>query len=117
RCNNPGNSSMSPTANTVLSAADTALALPYPALAGQIEALLRDSTVAVPARIVQALRGGGSLFVMPAAEARVAITKLITFTPHTAARDRVGPSGQTGMEAGSRRHGGPAASLSSHAPT
>ncbi len=77
---------MSPTANTVLSAADTALALPYTALAGQIEALLRDPTVAVPARIVQALPGGGSLFVMPAADARVAITKLITFTPDNATR-------------------------------
>ena len=77
---------MSPTPNTVLSAADTALALPYNALAGQIEALLRDPTVAVPARIVQALPGGGSLFVMPAADARVAITKLITFTPDNATR-------------------------------
>ena len=77
---------MSSTANTVLSAADTALALPYTALAGQIEALLRDPTVAVPARIVQALPGGGSLFVMPAADARVAITKLITFTPDNATR-------------------------------
>ena len=73
-------------ANTVLSAADTALALPYTALAEQIEALLRDPAVAVPARIVQALPGGGSLFVMPAVDGRVAITKLITFTPDNATR-------------------------------
>ena len=77
---------MSPTANTILTAADTARALPYPALARQIEALLRDPTVAVPARIVQALPGGGSLFVMPAADARVAITKLITFIPDNGTR-------------------------------
>ena len=73
-------------APTVLSAADTARALPYPALAREIEALLRDPAVVVPARIVQALPGGGSLFVMPAADARVAITKLITFTPENAGR-------------------------------
>ena len=73
-------------APTVLTAADTALALPYPALARQIEAVLRDPAVAVPGRIVQALPGGGSLFVMPAADARIAITKLITFTPDNARR-------------------------------
>jgi 1-piperideine-2-carboxylate/1-pyrroline-2-carboxylate reductase [NAD(P)H] len=67
--------------STALGPADTARALPYPALAREIEALLQDPTVVVPARIVLALPGGGSLFVMPAADARVAITKLITFTP------------------------------------
>jgi ornithine cyclodeaminase len=35
----------------------------------------------VPARLVQPLPGGGSLFVMPALDGNVAITKLITFTP------------------------------------
>lgn len=64
-----------------LSAVETALRLPYAALARQIEAVLRDPAVAVPARIVQALPGGGSLFVMPAADGRLAIAKLITFTP------------------------------------
>lgn len=64
----------------------TAHALPYPALAGEIETLLRDPGVVVPARTVQALAGGGSLFVMPAADARVAITKLITFIPDNATR-------------------------------
>ena len=77
---------MTEPAPTLLSAAETAIALPYPALAQEIEALLRDPAVAVPARIVQALPGGGSLFVMPAADARVAITKLITFTPDNARR-------------------------------
>ena len=65
---------------------ETAAALPYRALADEIEALLRDPGVVVPARTVQALAGGGSLFVMPAADARVAITKLITFIPDNATR-------------------------------
>lgn len=74
------------TPSALLSPADTAAALPYPALAREIEALLQDPSVQVPARIVQALPGGGSLFVMPAADARVAITKLITFVPSNGAR-------------------------------
>ncbi|MDW8336688.1 MAG: delta(1)-pyrroline-2-carboxylate reductase family protein [Tepidimonas sp.] len=64
-----------------LDAAATAAALPYPALADAIEALLHDDTVTVPPRLVQPLPGGSSLFVMPAADARLAITKLITFVP------------------------------------
>lgn len=64
----------------------TADALPYPALANEIEALLRDPSVVVPPRIVQTLPGGGSLFVMPAADARVAITKLISFVPDNGTR-------------------------------
>lgn len=70
----------------LLDARQTAEALPYPALAQEIEALLRDPGLVVPARTVQPLAGGGSLFVMPAADARVAITKLITFIPDNAAR-------------------------------
>lgn len=69
-----------------LSPAQTAQALPYPQLAQSIRALLSDPSVSVPARIVQPLAGGGSLFVMPAADARVAITKLITFVPDNARR-------------------------------
>jgi len=57
----------------------TALALPYPALAAAIEALLQDPSVQVPPRVVQPLPGGGWLFVMPACDARLAITKLISF--------------------------------------
>lgn len=64
----------------------TAQALPYPALASAIEALLQDPTVQVPARIVQPLPAGGSLFVMPACDARLAITKLITFVNNNPAR-------------------------------
>jgi 1-piperideine-2-carboxylate/1-pyrroline-2-carboxylate reductase [NAD(P)H] len=72
--------------NAILSPAQTARALPYSALAQEIAALLQDPTVAVPPRIVQPLDGGGSLFVMPAADARVAITKLISFIPGNAER-------------------------------
>jgi ornithine cyclodeaminase len=69
-----------------LDATATAAALPYPALVAQLEALLVDPCVHVPARIVLALPGGGSLFVMPANDARIAITKLITFIPDNGVR-------------------------------
>ena len=62
--------------------------LPYAALVSEIGALLNDSAVQAPPRLVQPLPGGGSLFVMPALDARVAITKLITLTPANAARGR-----------------------------
>lgn len=70
----------------ILSAEMTAAALPYTALAQEIRATLLDPAVVVPPRIVQALAGGGSLFVMPAADARIAMTKLITFIPDNAVR-------------------------------
>jgi 1-piperideine-2-carboxylate/1-pyrroline-2-carboxylate reductase [NAD(P)H] len=72
----------------LLDAAQTAARLPYGALAREIAALLADSSVQVPPRLVQALPGGASLFVMPAFDARVAITKLITFTPANAGSGR-----------------------------
>lgn len=61
-------------------------ALPYPALADAIATLLQDPAVSVPPRLVQPLPGGGSLFVMPASDSRVAITKLISFVPDNAVR-------------------------------
>jgi 1-piperideine-2-carboxylate/1-pyrroline-2-carboxylate reductase [NAD(P)H] len=67
--------------STYLNPEQTAHAMPYATLAQEIAALLQDPTVAVPPRIVQPLHGGGSLFVMPAADAQVAITKLISFIP------------------------------------
>jgi 1-piperideine-2-carboxylate/1-pyrroline-2-carboxylate reductase [NAD(P)H] len=67
------------TASTIFSAEQTASALPYPQLAQCIADVLCDNSVQVPPRIVQALPSGGSLFVMPAVDAQVAITKLITF--------------------------------------
>ena len=65
----------------LLDAPETAARLPWPALVAQVRAVLEDPAVHVPQRIVQPLAGGASLFVMPAADARVAMTKLITFTP------------------------------------
>jgi 1-piperideine-2-carboxylate/1-pyrroline-2-carboxylate reductase [NAD(P)H] len=64
-----------------MSPQETAEALPYLRLASHVEGLLRDRLVVVPPRLVQSLPGGGSLFVMPAHDASIAITKLITFTP------------------------------------
>lgn len=64
----------------------TADALPYPALAEAIAALLRDPTVKVPARTVLPLPAGGTFFSMPATDARVAITKLICFVADNAIR-------------------------------
>jgi 1-piperideine-2-carboxylate/1-pyrroline-2-carboxylate reductase [NAD(P)H] len=74
--------------NTLLDAAQTAARLPWPALVAQIRALLGDASVHVPPRLVQPLAGGGSLFVMPAHDSRVAMTKLITFTPANAGTQR-----------------------------
>ncbi len=68
----------------IFNALQTEQALPYSALAAEIALLLHDPSVHVPARMVQALPGGGSLFVMPAHDARIAITKLITYTPANA---------------------------------
>ena len=72
----------------LLDPAETAARLPYAALADQIVLLLADASVQVPPRLVQALPGSGSLFVMPAFDARLAIAKLITFTPANAGTGR-----------------------------
>jgi len=72
--------------NQALGPEQTASALPYVQLAQSIRELLGDETVVVPPRIVQSLHNGGSLFVMPAADSRVAITKLITFVADNATR-------------------------------
>lgn len=72
----------------LLDARQTAARLPYPALVAEIVRLLGDDSVQVPERLVQPLAGGGSLFVMPAMDRQVAITKLITFTPANAGTPR-----------------------------
>ncbi len=72
----------------LLDARQTAHRLPWPALVEEIVRLLRDDSVTVPPRLVQALPGGGSLFVMPANDSRISIIKLITFTPANAGTDR-----------------------------
>ena len=73
-------------ASALLDAAQTAVRLPYPLLLRELALLLVDPSVQVPPRLVQPLPGGGCLFVMPAMDARTAITKLITFTPANASR-------------------------------
>ncbi len=80
----PHHRSMSPP--RLYAAEATAAALPYPALADAIAALLRDPTVKVPARTVLPLPAGGTFFAMPATDARVAITKLISFVADNATR-------------------------------
>lgn len=77
----------------MLGAAQTAALLPYPALAEEIARLLADDAVRVPPRQVLALPGGGSLFVMPAHDGRIAITKLITFTPANTGTSRAAIQG------------------------
>lgn len=72
----------------VYEASQTARSLPYAALVEQLRAVLMDTNVQVPQRLVQPLPGGGSLFAMPALDARVAITKLITYTPANAGTGR-----------------------------
>jgi ornithine cyclodeaminase len=59
----------------------TALALPYMRLSQAIATLLQDTSVVVPPRLVHRLSNAGSLFVMPASDAQLAITKLITWMP------------------------------------
>ncbi len=69
---------------TIFDAAAATNALPFPALVHELQTLLRDPAITVPPRLIQPLPGGGSLFVMPANDARIAIVKLITFTPANA---------------------------------
>ncbi|TFZ01376.1 delta(1)-pyrroline-2-carboxylate reductase family protein [Ramlibacter rhizophilus] len=77
-----------PATSEWLDAAATAARLPYPALLQALREVLRDPSVQVPARSVQALPGGASLFLMPAFDARLAIAKLITYTPANAGTGR-----------------------------
>ncbi len=71
---------------SLLTPLQTAQRLPYPALLEAIVRLLADELAEVPQRLVQPLAGGGSLFVMPAMDREVAITKLISFTPANAGK-------------------------------
>jgi len=70
----------------IFNAEQTAAALPYLPLAQAMRALLLDTSVKVPPRLVHALSDKRSLFVMPASDNRLAITKLITFVPDNPAR-------------------------------
>lgn len=73
---------------SMLNATQTAECLPWAPLVAELAHLLQDNSVTVPPRLVQALPGGGSLFVMPANDRQVAIAKLITFTPANAGTAR-----------------------------
>ena len=68
-------------AEVLLDADGTAAHLPWHALTEELAMVLRDPGVVVPARMVLPLASGGTLFVMPANDSQVALTKLITFTP------------------------------------
>ena len=72
----------------LLDAASTAAHLPWRALTEELAMVLRDPGVTVPARMVLPLASGGTLFVMPANDSQVALTKLITFTPGNAGSAR-----------------------------
>jgi ornithine cyclodeaminase len=52
----------------------------------EIAALLQDASVRVPERIIMPTAQGAVLFVMPACDRRIAMTKLITLTPANARR-------------------------------
>ena len=69
---------------SVLSPALTADSLRYSLLISELHRLLLDRNIQIPPRLVLPLAGGASLFVMPAADSDIAITKLITFTPANA---------------------------------
>lgn len=71
-----------------LESSKTANYLPFLPLAFELEALLQDPSVRVPPRQVLAWPGGGSLFVMPAHDARLGMSKVITFTPANAGSGR-----------------------------
>ncbi|MGD7384613.1 delta(1)-pyrroline-2-carboxylate reductase family protein, partial [Ralstonia pseudosolanacearum] len=71
-----------------LDATATAARLPYVALADAIAQVLRDARAGraqAPARLVMPVPGPGSLLLMPASNAEIAITKMITVHPHNAA--------------------------------
>jgi ornithine cyclodeaminase len=68
----------------ILTAEETAQALPYPALAraiaGVLEARAQD-VVEAPERLVVPLAGGATLLLMPAADPQITVTKLVTVHP------------------------------------
>lgn len=66
---------------TLLDCRQTVQGLPWGPLVDEIETLLLGGDVRVPERIVMPTAHGAVLFVMPASDGQVAMTKLITFTP------------------------------------
>ncbi len=75
----------------ILSAQETAALLPYPELAAELRAVLaarRAGQTVAPPRLAVPLVGGGLLLVMPAADAELVITKLVTVHPQNPAAGR-----------------------------
>jgi ornithine cyclodeaminase len=73
----------------MFNAAETAQLLPYPELAETIRELLlsrHDGLINIPERLFVDLPGNGKLLVMPAADADLAITKLVTVHPDNPAQ-------------------------------
>ncbi len=80
---------MYPARMRFLDARRTEAFLPYPALADALREMLvskRSGAANAPSRLAVPLGGGASLLVMPAADADVAVTKLVTVHPGNAAR-------------------------------
>jgi 1-piperideine-2-carboxylate/1-pyrroline-2-carboxylate reductase [NAD(P)H] len=74
----------------ILTADETVAALPYSALADALADVLRDRKVGravAPPRLGVPLEGGGLLFVMPAADGSLAITKLVTIHTENASHN------------------------------
>ncbi|MFC6919834.1 delta(1)-pyrroline-2-carboxylate reductase family protein [Meiothermus taiwanensis] len=68
----------------ILTAEETAQALPYPALAQAIAGVLEaraQGLVQAPERLVVPLVGGATLLLMPATDPRITVTKLVTVHP------------------------------------
>ncbi len=68
----------------ILTAEETAQALPYPALAQAIAGVLEaraQGEVQAPERLVVPLAGGAALLLMPATDPRITVTKLVTVHP------------------------------------
>lgn len=70
----------------VYSAETTARLLPYPELAEVIADILVDPAINAPPRTILPLPGDGLLLMMPASDAALTITKLVTVHPENAQR-------------------------------
>lgn len=79
----------------VLSAAETRDRLPYTALADAIrDVLLSRAQTQAPARTALPLANDGTLLLMPAADAQIAMTKMVTVHPHNARQNRATIQGE-----------------------
>lgn len=77
---------MNPSTNSIriLDAAQTRLALPYPALCDVLVDMFkahRAGRIVAPERTVVSIAAEGTLLLMPASDGHIAITKLVTFHP------------------------------------